>query len=761
MTPSTAPSRRQYSSCDACRRSKRRCCLPPGKAGEAPSVCTNCNRTGSPCTFDFVRSHSRVTTRRGRRQYASRANLSEEGNGSTSTLENAVDALHESQSQVHPVADQDILASWLNIDLDHCFDENSTPNPYSMEFPDILAGTARPARHHGEIVTSPVTHHSDTIQRPIPLNSWPRIGSSLNSPVYLLNSKLNATILEECLSRIHDTIVTGCASRFIGYECNLYKPGHRYQLEEDGSDRPQGQRPVQLAPISTENLPKTPSSISQPDMSLITSGPSPQQPGSMAQDISHRMTILGTIRFLDHFSDLYGNRLTVSARKKSDAVLKAVLRAFSLQWLSSADSSIGVQSTTNYNSPIGRDTPRNSPMDAFYDSWFQARSLINNVLSVQSFRVIYAILMFDGISIPAKASGETLVAHEFLDVGLQKLNCLAGLVEQYCINLGPHSTYGTIMEASLSVVRWCGHVRDIGAALTADHVCKLSDVSGNEKGQSTSSGYEPMSPCSFHQSFNQDFDDSVPGICRAAVAEAFRVWKQVVAIKGILSNQTENDLELRPNLSEDITSTTTAVGRFKEAFGSFLDYCIENLRFLSMRSRLSSVSIMMFWNLGIFVLMETLKPTMTGTNQPCSHSIFSKLQTYNEEAALSVARTAECVLSLPFEEIFNLQNGVSAEASVLSYHITPTLVAATFQKAIEAILGMQLYPPCGEGTLKDRSLSLHADSTWKQHIDTIMKGLVSLDATIGGSLASGVAIQNLMQIHGDIISDCWSCDFET
>ncbi|KAB8226261.1 Alpha/beta hydrolase family-domain-containing protein [Aspergillus novoparasiticus] len=630
-----------------------------------------------------------------------------------------------------------------------------------MEFPDLLAGTTRPARHHDEIVTSPVTHHSDTIQRPVLLNSRPSIGSSLNSPVYLLNSKLNATILEECLARIHDTIVTGCASRFIGYECNLYKPGHRYQLEEDGSDRPQGQKPVQLDPISTENLPKTPSSISQSDMSLITSGPSSQQPGSMAQDISHRMTILGTIRFLDHFSDLYGNRLTVSARKKSDAVLKAVLRAFSLQWLSSADSSIGVQSTTNYNSPIGRDTPRNSPMDAFYDSWFQARSLINNALSVQSFRVIYAILMFDGISIPAKASGETLVAHEFLDVGLQKLNCLAGLVEQYCINLGPHSTYGTIMEASLSVVRWCGHVRDIGAALTADHVCKLSDVSGNEKGQSTSSGYEPMSSCSFHQSFNQDFDDSVPGICRAAVAEAFRVWKQVVAIKGILSNQIKDDLELRPNLSEDITSTTTAVGRFKETFGSFLDYCIENLGFLSMRSRLSSVSIMMFWNLGIFVLIDTLKPTMTGTNQPCSHSIFSKLQTYNEEAALSVARTAECVLSLPFEKIFNLQNGVSAEASVLSYHITPTLVAVTFQKAIEAILDMQLYPPCGEGILNDRSLSLHADSTWKQHIDTIMKGLVSLDVTIGGSLASGVAIQNLMQIHGDIISDCWSCDFET
>ncbi|KAE8415012.1 hypothetical protein BDV36DRAFT_298426 [Aspergillus pseudocaelatus] len=473
------------------------------------------------------------------------------------------------------------------------------------------------------------------------------------------------------------------------------------------------------------------------------------------------MTILGAIRFLDHFSDLYGNRLTVSARRKSDAVLKAVLRAFSLQWLSPINSTTGVHLTNNHSSTVGRDTPRDLSMDAFYDSWFQARSLINSALSVQSFRVIYAILMFDGISIPAKASGETVVAHEFLEVGLQKMNCLTGLVEQYCTNLGPHSIYGPVMDASLSVVRWCGHVRDIGAALTADHVCKLSDVSGNDKGQATSSGCEPMSPSLFHRSFNQDFDDSVPGICRAAAAEAFRVWKQIVSIKGSLSSPIKNDIGSFPNLSADITSTVTAVGKFKDVFGSSLDLCIGNLGYLSMRSRLSSVSIAMFWNLGVFVLMESLNPTMKGLNPPCTHSVFSRLQTYTEEAALLVTRAAERVLSLPFEEIFNLQNGVSAEASVLSYHITPTLVAATFQKAVENILSMQLYAPCDVGTVEDRPLSLYTDLNWKKHIDTILKALVSLDATIGGLQASSVAIQSLMRNHGDIISDCWSCDFET
>ncbi|KAE8409771.1 Alpha/beta hydrolase family-domain-containing protein [Aspergillus pseudonomiae] len=631
----------------------------------------------------------------------------------------------------------------------------------TTDFPDILLDTARPARHHDEIATSLVTHRSGTIQRPFPLNPQLSIGGSPSSPLYLLNSKLNATILDGCLARIHDTIVTGCASRFIGYECNLYKPACHYQLGDGESGSLQDQKPVQADPVTKENLAKTPTSMSQSDVPLITPGPSSRQLGATTQGTSHKMTIMGAVRFLDHFSDLYGNRLTVPARRKSDAVLKAVLRTFSLQWLSPNDSSTGAQLTTSYNNTVGRDAPRDLPIDIFYDSWFQARSLINSALPVQSFRVIYAMLMFDGISIPAKATGETLVAHEFLEVGLQKLNCLTGLVDQYCMNLGPQSTYGAIMEASLSVVRWCAHVRDIGAALTANHICKLSDASSNEKGQEASLEYELMSPCSFHQSFNQDFDNSVPDICRTAVAEAFRIWKRIVSIKGSLSSPTKYDIELCPNQSMDIISTITAVGKFREAFGSFLDFCIGNLEHLSMRSRLSSVSILMFWNLGVFVLKEALKPTMRGIDPPCSHSVFLKLQAYSEEAALSVTQIVERVLSLPFEEIFNLQNGVSGEASVLSYHITPTLVAATFQKAIENILDVQLYPPCGVGALDDRPFNHHADSTWKQHIDTILKGLISLDATIGGSQTSGVAIRSLMQSYGDIISECWSSDFKT
>lgn len=103
---------------------------------------------------------------------------------------------------------------------------------------------------------------------------------------------------------------------------------------------------------------------------------------------------------LDHFGDLYGNRLSSAARRSSDAALKAVLRAFSLQWL--PNDSLG-------NGPS---------LDVYTEAWFRARLALTDAHYVRSFRVVFAPLMFDGIVIPAKLqSADT--THEFLDTGLQ------------------------------------------------------------------------------------------------------------------------------------------------------------------------------------------------------------------------------------------------------------------------------------------------------------------------------------------------------
>lgn len=197
-------------------------------------------------------------------------------------------------------------------------------------------------------------------------------------------------------------------------------------------------------------------------------------------DVACTMTTIGAVRFLDHFSGLYGNRLSPTARKQSDAVLKAVLHTFSLQWLSISETASAAD-TMLVDSLSGMHTTCDPSENAFYDSWFRARTLLRNAQSVRSFRIVYATLLFDGIAIPTKASSES--AHEFLDIGLQKLCSLDTLVSQYYASLGPQSIYSVLLEASLTVVRWGGYIRDIGASLTTDRQCRLQGISGHGKSE--------------------------------------------------------------------------------------------------------------------------------------------------------------------------------------------------------------------------------------------------------------------------------------
>lgn len=192
-----------------------------------------------------------------------------------------------------------------------------------------------------------------------------------------------------------------------------------------------------------------------------------------SDDIAYTMTAIGAVRFLDHFSSLYGNRLSKTARKQSDEALKAVLRTFSLQWLSLSATESASEATLMHN--LDEIYTTYSPCEnAFYDSWFQARTLLKTAQSVRSFRIVYATLLFDGISIPTKASLAS--AHEILDIGLQKLCSLDTLVSQYCTTLGSHSVYSVLLNASLTAVRWAGYIRDLGASLTTYRQCQLQGI---------------------------------------------------------------------------------------------------------------------------------------------------------------------------------------------------------------------------------------------------------------------------------------------
>lgn len=96
------------------------------------------------------------------------------------------------------------------------------------------------------------------------------------------------------------------------------------------------------------------------------------------------------------------------------------------------------------------------------------------------------------------------------------------------------------------------------------------------------------------------------------------------------------------------------------------------------------------------------------------------------------------------------------------YHIAPDLAVVAVRKAIEAHITLE---PTRTNADFDHQDPQSDDDTnvqqWKEALDKLLKGLLALKASIGGSQSAGLALESLLQKYGDILSECWSADFET
>lgn len=164
---------------------------------------------------------------------------------------------------------------------------------------------------------------------------------------------------------------------------------------------------------------------------------------------------------------------------------------------------------------------------------------------------------------------------------------------------------------------------------------------------------------------------------------------------------------------------------------------------------------MAFWDLGILTFVEVIQALQDNAISDLSPEI----QAYRQNATFSIAAIIECVLRLPVDEAFNLQNGLSADVPLIAYHVTLSLMATALDKAVEHIIDMRT--SCRYNDESVGTTWTTGDETWTRQIDFLMKGLLSLDVTVGGSQTAGVSFQSLMRNHGDIISECWTSEFET
>ncbi|CAI7651690.1 unnamed protein product [Penicillium pancosmium] len=474
------------------------------------------------------------------------------------------------------------------------------------------------------------------------------------------------------------------------------------------------------------------------------------------------MTIMGSARFLDHFGDLYGNRLSQASKQKSDKALRAALRLFALQWLPSTGSEVDRWASPS-DATVARlhekKAPRSSSCGFYADAWNQARMAIDEARSVRSFRAVFAAFIFDGTAIPISArndSSETSIEHVILVIGLQKLHELDKLVQDYCTALGPFSQYGALAEASLTLVRWSGYIRDTGAALTSNHQCRLPDPLHG----TNTFNRDNSAPSAFFSESVGECDRKIPEICRMMAAEAFFIWRRIADLKNDLQRSYKNPQGLGSEILDSVNTVVNLIGTFNEKVRPFIERCRGNFYDLSMPSRVSCVSLVVPWDMGVLVLADSLRPHIKSMLNDCAQDFGQLIRQYQHGAALSVAQTARRVLDLPIEEAFNLQNGLASEAPITAYHVTPRIMTTSIEKAVVYFARLQLSRGPGIGDFDSEPDCLPGD-LWHDQIDCLMKGLLSLEVTIGGSQEAGQVLESLLYEYGDIISECWSNDFDT
>lgn len=136
---------------------------------------------------------------------------------------------------------------------------------------------------------------------------------------------------------------------------------------------------------------------------------------------------------------------------------------------------------------------------------------------------------------------------------------------------------------------------------------------------------------------------------------------------------------------------------------------------------------------------------MLNEADPSHENIITSVRLHQWPAASSVAQMVECVLELPAGEAFEENSGLGADIPLTVSHVSPGIVVIALEKAIQQIIDWRFSSDC----------EIVPDDAWKLHIGSLMKGLVSMEVTIGGSRTAGAALQSLMRDYGDILCECW------
>lgn len=466
-------SRRQYSSCDPCRRLKRKC-VYDGTTRQPGLACLRCKELGYNCTFDYV--STRVEQKK-RKRYSTTSGHKQDQSQSTELasigeLVEDVDAV-DWNSVLQPYdgdvflglddLNDNIVTDYFN--LERLGKERQYLATVDSTQPSILDTNSTSSDYALQISLSP--------QNPGPRKQSERAQLSSSwkgSPTQLLNSTFTAKSLGGCLYHTYAAMMHGMESRYLEYECNPFSPSQRYTFDLKNES-------LVIEDSGPSNEAPNPRMADCPIIDMLQSMPALgylRQGGSLQYrplGDSIKITFVGLAKFLDHFGHFYGNRLGRRRKMEDERMLVATQQVFALQW------AVTSSHETDKSFPIIQRSNDSSTVDlhAFASSWFRARSLILNATPGISFTRVYAMILFHMSVAPEEAKDVAGELNDILDQCLRQFEHLKNMMDGYVKLLSNTSTYRNLLQSSVKTFQWFAYIKDTFAALLTERDCILAE----------------------------------------------------------------------------------------------------------------------------------------------------------------------------------------------------------------------------------------------------------------------------------------------
>ncbi|QGA16125.1 hypothetical protein EYB26_003792 [Talaromyces marneffei] len=693
-------SRRQYSSCDPCRRLKRKC-VYEGATRRPGAACLRCNELGYNCTFDYV--STRVEQKK-RKRYAVSSESQQEKSQSTGLTSSEDLVMVDWDAPLQPrdgdvslgydVINDNIVTDFLDLDsLEKEWQDPATVNsvqPLISDTNNISNDSALQINIHSRIS---VTGNQ--------LEGAQFFGSWKGSPMQLLNTTFTAKSLGTCLYQTYATVMHGMESRYLDYECNPFGPSHRYsfQIEDLHSVIEDGHCSLSDCSI----------------MSVIRRSPSPDHlnqggwPESIPIGDSIKITFVGIAKFLDHFGHFYGNRLDRQSRAEAERMLIAAQQVFALQWAVS--------------SPHGQDKPfsptqksTNSSAEdlhVFAKSWFKARSLISNATPIPSFTRVYAMLLFHMTVAPEEAKDVSVELDDILDQSLRQFENLKLMVDEYVKLLNSTSTYRNLLQSSVKAFQWFAYIKDTFVALLTDRDCILTE----NPSELLVTGFR-----STPQPVDNFVDAEVPLLCQRAVLLIYRLLRQTANVKQVVRES--ETIEEPSELSNALSLAISFVEAFNVVYDGFRNKCMTAFETLSPTSKLSFGYLALFWSLGTLTLAEQIERASNSPLRQGSHFL--------ADAGIKAKDACgDSGVKLPF----------------ILHHASLAPIVAVLSQSIDHIIQRII----DSETPIDRQ-------NWMLSIKPVLTCLFDMRSTVAGTRFVQSPLNRLMASHGDLLMECWTVD---